>query len=221
MFIEETEWIRDTLDKMEQIEGKDILDIGSSSSDFRTNVQPHISKNLHEPLVARGCTITYADIKDDVGVDLVVDLSKEHLPQEIFEKKYDLILCCNILEHVVDRHLFMQNLVRFTKKDGLILFTVPYRYPKHNDPIDTMFRPDPQELLGLVSGHIKCDVKKGEVVTMGGMQYYIRHPGRILDYITLSPYWHIWRYYIKPFRWKVTCVLVEVRAISPGVGVCQ
>ncbi|OBQ33891.1 MAG: hypothetical protein AN485_17485, partial [Anabaena sp. MDT14b] len=34
-------------------------------------------------------------------------------------------------------------------KSGYIFVTVPYKYPYHRDPIDTMFRPDIQELSSL------------------------------------------------------------------------
>lgn len=213
MFVEETLWIRDVLEK-ELPEGDyEILDIGSSSLEYRTKTQPHIYKNIHRPLERRGCAITYADIKNDAGIDMVIDLSADNLPESFFEKQYDLVICCNILEHVVNRGVFLKNLARFVKKGGYALFTVPRRYPKHNDPIDTMYRPTPKALLEDIENYMEIRDEKQAVLSIKQKRYYTRRPGRILDYLTLKPFWYIWRYYLGFMCWQVTCVLVNVEDV--------
>jgi len=75
MFVEESLWIRDALSKFSLGAGIHILDVGASSNEFRLNVQPHITSNVHAPLLARGCALTLADIKQEEGIDLVLDLT--------------------------------------------------------------------------------------------------------------------------------------------------
>ncbi len=47
---------------------------------------------------------------------------------------------------------------------GLIFVTVPFSYPFHRDPIDTMFRPSPNELARLFAPAVMV---KGEIVDSG------------------------------------------------------
>ena len=210
MFIEETLWIREALGRHLQDGPCDVLDIGSSSYEYRTKVQPHIAANVFAPLEEWGCSITFADIKEEDGIDLVLNLSVRDIDEDVFAKKYDLILCCNILEHVPDRDVFLENLSRFSKAGSLILVTVPYKYPKHNDPIDTMYRPNTRELLDLLSDHVTIAIKTKATISISDRKYYRRNPGRKLDYLLPLRFNKMWRFYIKPFRWKVSAVLVEV-----------
>jgi SAM-dependent methyltransferase len=190
--------------------GSEVLDIGSSNYEFRTKRQPHIAQNIHAPLHERKCNLTFADQKSDKGVDVVIDLSSPNIPPEVFTKKYDLLLCCNILEHVADRDLFVINMMKFTKPGSLILITVPNNYPKHEDPIDTMYRPDIADVLVLLNRHRSVVVRRQAILEITDKQYYIREKGRLLDYIFPWRANQVWRSYLKPFRWKVACVLSEV-----------
>jgi SAM-dependent methyltransferase len=210
MFIEETKWIEQALAPVIAKRRLRVLDIGSSSLNYRTKIQPHIHEYIHKPLQNAGCSITYADIKQEQGIDLEIDLSATNLDERIFAVKYDLIICCNILEHVIDRDSFMSNLARFSRPGTLILLTVPNRYPKHNDPIDTMYRPDPAQLRTFVQGFVKCRVEAESVISISEKQYYLGSFGRKLDYLTLRPLRQAWRYYLNLLRWQVTCLLIRV-----------
>lgn len=208
MFREETLWIRAALGQT-VTEPLDVLDVGASTLTFRTQVQPHISENVHTPLVERGCAVRFLDIKADEGVDIVADLTQKNLPPSVFSRRYDLVICCNILEHVADRDTFMANLVRLAKQDGKLLITVPQRYPWHADPIDTMYRPTPDEIAALISRHVPCNTVSATTLSIGDKRYYERAPGRLLDRLTFAHKKHLWRYYLQPFRWTVSCILLQ------------
>ncbi len=208
MFIEETHWIRDALGQR-ITEPVGVLDVGASTLAFRTQVQPHISRNVHRPLEQRGCDLRFLDIKADEGIDIVADLTKSDLPPSVFSQRYGLVICCNILEHVVDRDTFMTNLVRFVKNDGQLLLTVPRHYPWHADPIDTMYRPTPDEIAELVNRHLPCNIVASTMLSIGDKRYYQRAPGRLLDRLTFAHKKYLWRYYLQPFRWSVSCILVQ------------
>jgi SAM-dependent methyltransferase len=210
MFIEESIWIHEALAEYPPAPGSEVLDIGSSNLEFRTNIQPHIAQNIHAPLHEKGCKLTFVDLKNDVGIDLVIDLSARDIPAGVFRKKYDLVLCCNILEHVADREVFMANLVKFVKPGSLILITVPNNYPKHEDPIDTMYRPGTAEVLTLLNAHVGVLPRKQTRLEIFDRRYYIWPKGRLLNRIFPWRANQSWRIPLKLFRWKVACVLVEV-----------
>ena len=61
--------------------------------------------------------------------------------------------------------------------EGLLFVSVPRRYPYHPDPIDTMFRPTTQELLGMFddaelveSAAIRCESL---------VAHWVRKPGKV------------------------------------------
>lgn len=123
-----------------------VLDVGSSTLEFRTRVQPHIDRNVFEPLRRRGLVITHLDARAEPGVDIVADVAT----LRGVDGAWDVVLCTNLLEHVVDRAETMRNIKRVVSPAGLLVLTVPKRYPIHHDPIDTGFRPTARELAQLL-----------------------------------------------------------------------
>jgi 2-polyprenyl-3-methyl-5-hydroxy-6-metoxy-1,4-benzoquinol methylase len=84
------------------------------------------------------------DLKHEDGVDVVADVTKDNFSQLV--QPAALTICTNMLEHVEDIKLVVANLQKVTIKGGYILLTVPYKYKKHLDPIDNMFRSKPMKL---------------------------------------------------------------------------
>src|SRR5207249_5025580 len=62
------------------------------------------------------------------------------------------LICSNLLEHVVNPGEIAAAATAAIAIGGLLLVSVPYRFPYHADPIDTMFRPSPVELAELFPG---------------------------------------------------------------------
>ena len=60
------------------------------------------------------------------------------------------VFCNNVLEHVPDPALFAQRCFDLLPPGGRLVVTVPRSYPHHRDPIDTMFRPTPDEICALI-----------------------------------------------------------------------
>jgi SAM-dependent methyltransferase len=212
MFIEEARLVESMLATLDLPEAAAVLDIGSSDLHHRTVVQPHIDRHLHEPLRQRGAIITYLDLKNKPGVDVVLDLSDPQLPDSVFDRQYDLIICCNILEHVADRDVFVRNLFRFAADGTYLMLTVPRSYPKHDDPIDTMYRPSIRDLTDFVLGHRACSVLTARELAIADKSYYRFKAGRRLKKLTLFRLRRLLRWYIKPLRWKVTCALFAVQS---------
>lgn len=213
MFKEEARWIRRALSQVDLKASATVLDVGASNLEFRTRIQPHIREWVHQPLLAMGCPVRCLDIKHDAGVDIVADLASADVPDAIFSTTYDLIICCNILEHVRQRELFIGNLLRFAHCGTLLLVTVPRVYPKHNDPIDTMYRPTVHQLTEFVDSYAKCTTIASEDLIINEKEYYVLKPGRKLDYLLARSARMLARWYMKPLRWRVTCALLEIKAV--------
>jgi len=126
--------------------GSICLNIGSSTKYFRTVTQPHISSNLIQPIEASGIRIIHCDIKNDEGVDLVGDVLDYEFQKSMAGMRADVLLCCNILEHLTDPHGFAAACGNLVRAGGYMVVSVPSSYPYHPDPIDTMLRPTPCEL---------------------------------------------------------------------------
>lgn len=210
MFIEEARWIRDALQNASIRKPCTVLDIGSSTVTYRTEVQPHIHKYVHQPLLDAGCKITFADAKDEDGVDMVVDLADGKLPDSVFSNTFGLVICCNILEHVLDREIFTRNLVRFCENGGHLLLTVPRQYPKHNDPIDTMYRPGITQLFDDIKQYAGIEIVSASSLRIDDKQYYRTPEVRRLKKLTLFRLRRLLRWYIRPMRWRVTCMLLRL-----------
>jgi SAM-dependent methyltransferase len=186
MIVDESIWIRDALASLALPADTTVLDIGSSTLAFRTEVQPHIDRNVFAPLRERGFKIFHLDAKPEPGVDIVADMTR----LDSLDRSFDVVLCTSLLEHVTDRYEVVKNIKNLVAPRGLLLLTVPRRYPIHHDPIDTGFRPTADELIALVGW---ADVAAREVLT-------VRHPAHYRGR-------RFWRRFLCP--WQVACILVR------------
>lgn len=146
MLYKESLWIKRQLEKIDLPPESQVLDLGSASLRFRTKVQPYINKNVIAPLIERGLRVFHADKKKAPGVDLVIDVEKIKLA-----RKFDLVICANMLEHVTNIEKVAKNIIKLVKHNGYLLVSVPNKYGYHPFPIDNMFRPSARELVRLFS----------------------------------------------------------------------
>ncbi|AKG19919.1 methyltransferase type 11 [Calothrix sp. 336/3] len=165
MLREEANWLGSIIYSLDAGEVFPILNIGSSNQDFREKVQPWIDELLFKPGREQGYSIIHCDMKDDAGVDLVGDFNNPLFLQEISQKNIQSILCSNLLEHLTNREEICQTMSSLIPINGYLFVTVPYRFPYHRDPIDTMFRPSVEELRQLFPD---LEIVQGEIVS-GGM----------------------------------------------------
>lgn len=77
-------------------------------------------------------SFTQTDINPDFGHEVldVRDVSN------LENNKYDLVLCCNVIEHVYENNEIALNLKKLVKKNGYLLVSVPFIYPLHDEPGD-------------------------------------------------------------------------------------
>ena len=145
MHVGESLWIRERLARIPDADLFPVLDVGSSTLEYRTRIQPWVDENLFAPLRARGGKVIYADIKQAPGVDVVVDLLDPASRAHLSALGARTALVCNILHHLADRGPIARAVVDLLPPGGYLVVSGPYRYARHYDPIETMYRPTPEE----------------------------------------------------------------------------
>lgn len=144
MKYEESVWINKKLKEIPT--PKKVLDVGSSTINFRTNFQNYIDENIFKYLRKNDAKIKYLDMKSDKGVDIVADVSIKHFS---IEEEFDLVLCCSLLEHVNDLDTTVKNISTTVGVGGYLIVTMPYKYQYHLDPIDNLNRFSPNKIRNL------------------------------------------------------------------------
>ena len=154
-----------------------LLNVGSATAEFRQQAQPWIDQLIFGPLRQRHVEVCHLDMFDGQGVDLCGDLNDERFIAGLFHHGYRTVLCCNLLEHVADPAAICGKLEHLLPEGGHIIASVPYRFPYHPDPIDTMFRPTPQELINLFP---RCRPVHGMILDCGTGWDYVERDWRVL-----------------------------------------
>ena len=152
MFEAEACWLRRALDAYAPERLSPVLNLGSSSAAVREAVQPWIQGEVFCPLRNRGVEIIHVDMRDLPGVDVQADLTNPSDVLRLHALRPKAILCCNLLEHVLEPERLARHCLNLLPTGGLVFVTVPFSYPYHRDPIDTMYRPSPAELAELFTG---------------------------------------------------------------------
>jgi SAM-dependent methyltransferase len=170
MFSEEAEWIGKTLEQIDVEKFPIVANIGSSTEEFRKEIQPHIEEKIFAPLQQRGFCVQHIDVKKDKGVDIVADITNKDFG-DTFRDSFDVVICTNLLEHVTDIKAVARHLYECCTACGYLLITVPYKYKKHLDPIDNMFRPKPAEIKALFAANSIEEIDSG-IITVNEKKYY-------------------------------------------------
>jgi SAM-dependent methyltransferase len=156
VLLEEAKWLSRNLAGLEASQLYPMCNLGSSTEHYRRVVQPYIDTYLFEPARAKNLKVIHVDARPDEGVDMVGDLSDPSFLTRLSRLNVRSVMCCNLLEHVTNRVDVSKAVLAALKPGGYLIATVPYRFPYHEDPIDTMYRPSVKELAGLFPGTSVC-----------------------------------------------------------------
>lgn len=143
---EEARWMGRRVADLPAAEISPLLNLGSSTAAYRSTVCPFIDTEIFEPLAKRGVEVIHVDMKAADGVDVVGDITTGSVQAVIRSRKPKSLICTNLLEHVTDRRIISGAIETILESGGYLFLSVPYRYPYHPDPIDTGFRPSPEQL---------------------------------------------------------------------------
>jgi SAM-dependent methyltransferase len=181
-------WIRE----LGLAEGTVCLNVGSSTGEFRRTTQPHIHRELIAPIERAGLRVIHCDIKEAEGVDEVGDLLSPEYRERLCAYNAHVMICSNLLEHLTNPQEFAARCGELVRPGGYGIFTVPYSYPYHPDPIDTMLRPSPAGLAGMLKDWV---VVRQEIIRGGNHWGDLRRSGEPLSRLfkqvarTLMPFY--------------------------------
>lgn len=216
MFQREAEWIARALARFPAEGLTPLLNLGSSDRKFRTVTQPWIERVLFAPLAAQGVPMVHCDLKTGEGVDVSGDIFDDRVFETLRGYAFRCVLTCNILEHVVDPARFARRCEELVAIGGILVVTVPLSYPYHRDPIDTMFRPTPEEVIALFT---RSRLVEAAVIEPGSYRDDVRRrPWIILRQIARAPFPFLgfdrWKRSMKKIYWlfnnyRITCVVLQ------------
>jgi SAM-dependent methyltransferase len=131
--------------KPPDVAGHEVLEIGS----FDVNGTPRTHILPLGPKKYVGI-----DTAPGKGVDLVVDGSKAH--EHFGESAFDIVLCCEVLEHAKDWKAVVSSAKRVLRPDGVLVFTTrSLGFPYHAFP-DDFWRFD-VDLVGKIFSNMKIE----------------------------------------------------------------
>lgn len=216
MFAREAAWIARALSDVNADDLSPLLNVGASTRKFRTQDQPWIQEELIAPLEARGVRIVHLDLKEADGVDIAADITTDEGFQRAKAVGARALLLCNILEHVLDPGALARKTMALVEPGGLVVVTVPRSYPYHRDPIDTMFRPTPEQVAALFPGAV---IEKAEELPCGSYRDNVKaRPWILLRPVLRFPFpflgWDKWKRSMGKLYWLfnpylTTCVVLR------------
>jgi hypothetical protein len=196
MFEAEACWLRHALEAFPPERLSPLLNLGSSSAVVREALQPWIDAEVFCPLRGRGVETVHVDMRELPGVDVRADLTDAADVERLSALQPNALLCSNLLEHVLEPKQLARHCLDLLPRGGLVFVTVPFSYPYHRDPIDTLYRPSLAELSELFGSARMLD----GTILGAGVSY--RDAVRERPWILLR---HVWRFPV-PFlsfeRWK-------------------
>jgi SAM-dependent methyltransferase len=144
----EAAWLQARLEQLPDDDLSPLLSIGSGGRELRST-QPWIEEVIYAPLARRGVKVLHHELEPADGVDVAGDLTDRDFFDRLSQLQIRSVLCSNVLEHVPNRDEVAAGIERIVAPGGYALVSVPRRYPYHPGPIDTLFRPTPDELRSL------------------------------------------------------------------------
>jgi hypothetical protein len=200
-----------------------LLNLGSSTREFRERAKPHIEAALFGPLRAAGVAVLHSDLKQGDGIDLTGDVLDPAVRERVKAMGFKCVLISNMLEHVRDRAAVIAACEDIAGAGGLILASVPASYPYHADPLDTGYRPTGAELAAsftrsraLLAEELDGQTFAQRIAARGSSAW--RELAATLLWTLIWPLrprsvrarLDRWRWYRRPYR--VAIALVEVQA---------
>jgi SAM-dependent methyltransferase len=216
MLLEEAKWFSHKISLLNPQAIFPMLNVGSSTEKFRRVELPWIDQYIFRPFREKKYPTVHLDIREGPGVDIVGDLSDPQFLEKMARMNFRSVFCANVFEHVPHREDLGRALTRIVSSGGYLFVSCPYQYPFHADPIDTMFRPNVNELARLFP---QASILFYEIVTDRTYLYFLtRKPAQAAPTILLwfLPFVNFrgWRTAVNHIPWlfrnfQETCLVLQ------------
>lgn len=159
MLIEESRFIKVLIEGLPG-EKLTILNFGSQKKK-RLKEQPYIYENIILPVLKKNHHLINLDLYEDEGVDIIGDIMEDDVFRKLKDLHINVLFLFNVLEHVTDIKSICARLQEIMPSGAKIFISVPHSFPRHDDPIDNLWRPSPSEIVALFPNF---SVIKAEIV---------------------------------------------------------
>jgi hypothetical protein len=215
MFALEAKYWASVVDTIEPKSFLPLLDLGSATLQYRIKEEPWVNEFLFDKISQKG-KVYHTDIDKGEGIDFSGDLTDEVFMEELKKMNIKSILCANILEHIeIDkRDNLCKAILNLIPSGGYIFVSCPYKYPYHSAPIDTMFRPTPEDLAKLFPD---TQTLRTEIIKAGNYPHVLlgnkKHMLKVI-LRTLMPFYKPKNWFIVVNRWlfktfETSCVVLQ------------
>lgn len=100
-------------------EGSVVVEMGCGSCEWNTNNIPVVGIDVNKKM------LDYAKKRNKLTKTIVTNANETTLPSNYA----DIVILCEVLEHLEDPEITVKEAVRILKKDGVLLVSVPYDTP--------------------------------------------------------------------------------------------
>ena len=195
-----------------------VLNFGSQNQKYNKG-NKYLMDCVINPL-KRKCQLRNLDIQSGIGIDYSGDLYDDDFFNKIKTIQFDCVLLCNVLEHVTNIESLANRISEIIKPEGFIVFSGPFLYPTHYDPIDNGFRPTVKQVESLFPDF---SLLKGEIIKDFTYSHYVLSSIKLflLTFLrVLMPFYKFkkWRIVVLPMfaYWKknfqVTCIILQKKS---------
>lgn len=148
MLHEESLWIGQKMKDIVDANAFPILNIGSSTKEYRTIRQSFIQKNIFDLIPNESNNVVHLDMKEAEGVDIVGNLYDKMFLEKIKQYKFKTILLNNILMYLEEKERLELSLTLedILEKDGNIIVTNSHVFPPAHDPVESYYRASPEKI---------------------------------------------------------------------------
>jgi SAM-dependent methyltransferase len=215
MLINESKWIGEQIKQLPLKKDHVVLNFGSQTLKYNQENR-YIIDFVINPLKQK-CQLKNLDLHNGAGIDYSGDILNDTFFSHLASIQFDCILLCNVLEHVTDIDGIAQRVGELIKSGGFLIFSGPYKYPIHFDPIDNNFRPTVEDINRLFNNFKTI---QSATIDDHTYSYYLKKDMRFLFISLLRLLMPFYRYnkwkrvMIPKLKWwnkryKVTCVLMQ------------
>lgn len=136
------EVITDLISKYIKLKGKSFLDVGTAYGGYlvafvKRGCFPYMGVDIDEDFIRLG-KLNLKENKLNPDAIMHVDISC-FLPDFLREKKFDIITCADVIEHVYDVKKTIRNIKSLMEDKGCLLLEIPNRYNIYNVISDPHF----------------------------------------------------------------------------------
>jgi glycosyltransferase involved in cell wall biosynthesis len=170
MLLVESEWLRSVIEGLRLPPGTKVLNFGSQRHSI-LRYQAYIEENIYRPVARKHWELLNFDLFPGEGVDISGNILNDDCFFDLLHRKFRAVFALNVLEHLTDRVSICSRIEQLVPNGGYLLVSVPFKYPIHNDPIDNLFRPTPDEVMQLFPS---CTLVKSDILIDKSFLYYVQ-----------------------------------------------